>query len=133
MAKITIIETPNVSLWYHQEEKIVHHCIHKFVFGEELHSLLLSGTALVEKHKAEKWLSNDTSNTVLRSEDIEWGNINWFPRTVKAGWKHWAIVQPKAAIAKMNMDKIVKQYSDAGINTKFFSDEKEAFEWLKEQ
>ena len=133
MSKTLILESPNATLWYHPEDKIVHHSLHKFTYGQELYDLLLAGTELIEKHGAKKWLSNDLSNTVLRKEDSDWGNENWFPRTLKAGWKHWAIVQPKATIAKMNMDKLVKDYSAVGINAKFFSDENEALEWLKKQ
>lgn len=133
MSKITVVDTPKAMLWYHPSEKIVHHTIKQFIYGEEFHNLLLDGTATLKKHGATKWLSNDTSNTVLRTEDIEWGQTNWFPQTVQAGWKHWAIVQPKAAIAKMNLDKVVKQYQAAGINAKFFTDENEAFAWLKSQ
>ena len=133
MQKETVLESKNATLWYYPEEKIVHHAIHKFIYGQEFHDLLLAGTSLIKKNKAKKWLSNDTSNTVLRTEDIEWGNVNWFPQTIEAGWKYWAIVMPKAAIAKINMGKLIEDYQKAGITAKIFSDENEAFEWLKAQ
>jgi len=133
MAKTTIVDTPKVTLWFHPEEKIVHHCIHKFIYGDEFHDFLLKGTDLMKKHGAKKWLSNDQSNTVLRQEDMDWGAVNWFPQTIEAGWKWWAIVQPKAVVAQMNMDELVEQYSKAGLIAKFFSDEQEAWNWLVAQ
>lgn len=133
MSKITVVDTPKVTLWFHPEEKIVHHCVHKFVYGDEFHDFLLKGTDLMKKHGAKKWLSNDQSNTVLRQEDIDWGEVNWFPQTVAAGWKYWAIVQPKAVVAQMNMDDLAKHYAEAGVIAKFFTSEEEAWNWLVSQ
>jgi hypothetical protein len=133
MSKITILDTPQVTLWYHPEEKIVHHYVHKFLYGEEFQAFILKVIELMKTHHATKWLSNDEGNTVLRKEDMDWGQTNWFPQTVAAGWKYWAIVQPKAAIAKMNMKNMVKQYSQAGIIAQFFSSEDEAWNWLVAQ
>jgi hypothetical protein len=131
MTKVIVFDNAFATLWYHPEKKIVHHVIHKFIYGEMFQKLLLTGTETLKKNGAQKWLSNDKSNTVLRTEDMQWGQENWFPQTVRAGWKYWAIVQPEAAIAQMNMDKLVKQYSAAGITAKFFTDEAEAMRWLE--
>jgi hypothetical protein len=133
MPKVTILDNAFATLWYHPEKKIVHHVIHKFIYGEEFKKLLLTGTETLKKNGAKKWLSNDKSNTVLRTEDTNWGQENWFPQTIQAGWKYWAIVQPAAAIAQMNMEKLVKLYSSMGITAKFFSDENEAMKWLESQ
>ncbi len=133
MSKITILDTPNVTLWYHPEEKIIHHHIFKFICGEEFHHLLLTGTETLIKYGAQKWLSNTQSDVLLRPEDLEWGKINWFPRTVAAGWKHWAVVQPHSVFVQIEIDPVVQQYAEAGINAKFFIDEEEAFRWLVNQ
>lgn len=130
MAPITLYDCDMATLWYHPEKKVVHHQIKKFIFGEEFHKLLLTGTDAMKKYQAKKWLSDDRTNTVLRSEDMEWGQTNWFPQTVQAGWKYWAIVQPAKAIAQMNMEELVKIYSQAGVVAKFFSDPDEAMKWL---
>jgi hypothetical protein len=131
MPKEVIYDSPFATMWYHTDKKIVHHEIHKFIFGEEFHKFLLIGTEAIKKNRAKKWLSNDRSNSVLRKEDIDWGMVNWMPQTVQAGWKYWAIVQPEKAIAQMNMAQLVKVYADAGIVAKFFSDEDQAMKWLE--
>jgi len=133
MSQLVLYDSPNVTLWYHEDKKIVHHSIKKFCFGEEFHKFLLAGTAAMKKYGAKKWLSDDRSNTVVRKEDMEWGQINWFPQTVQAGWKYWAIVQPKAVIAQSNMESLVEQYAKAGIVAKFFSDPDDAMRWLDSQ
>jgi len=133
MADITIIDNPFVTVWYHPDKKIVHHQIHKFVFGNAFREFLLAGTEAMKKNRATKWLSDDRGNTVMSQEDVEWGQTNWFPQTVQAGWKYWAIVQPEKVLAQMGMERLVKQYSEAGITAKFFSDPDEAMKWLESQ
>lgn len=133
MTPVTLYNSSFVTMWYHPEKKIVHHQIHKFVFGEEFQKFLLIGTEAIKKNRAQKWLSDDRGNSVLRKEDIEWGMVNWFPQTVQAGWKYWAIVQPEKVMAQMNMETLVEGYAQAGIVAKFFTDPDEAMRWLESQ
>jgi len=95
MAMMTVLDNPFVTVWYHTETKIVHSRIHKFVSGKEFREFLIAGKDVLIRNQATKWLSDDRSNSVLRKEDVDWGNQNWFPQTVRAGWKYWAIVQPE--------------------------------------
>ncbi len=127
----TIVDNPFVTLWYLPEKKIIHHQIHKFIFGKEFRDFLLAGTEAMKKNKATKWLSDDRANTVMSQEDVEWGKANWFPQTVAAGWKYWAIVQPEKVLAQMGMEKLVQDYAAAGIKAKFFTDPDEAMKWLE--
>jgi len=131
MAKEVLFDSPRATLWYHPDKKIVHHQIHKFIFGDELHQLLLAGTEAMRKNGAAKWLSDDRGNSVLSKEDADWGQVNWFPQTVQAGWKYWAIVQPAKVIAQMNMKALAEEYAKAGITARFFSDPDEAMRWLE--
>jgi hypothetical protein len=133
MSQILIEQTDFATLWFHPEKKIVHHETHKFTHGEAFRAFLLKGTETMKKNGATKWLSDDRKNPVLKTEDMEWGQTNWFPQTLQAGWKYWAIVQPESAITKMNMDKLIKDYGQAGIIAKYFSDPDEAMKWLEEQ
>ena len=94
MATVTILDNPYATLWFHPEKGIVHHQIKQFISGQAFRELLLTGTDILTKHKATKWLSDDRSNAVLRPEDVEWSHEHWFPQTALAGWKFWAIVRP---------------------------------------
>jgi hypothetical protein len=131
MPAILIEQTEFATLWYHPEKKIVHHEWHKFMFGDKFRAFLMKGTETMRKNKANKWLSDDRKNPVLSKEDMDWGAVNWFPQTLQAGWKYWAIVQPEAAIAKMNMKKLVEDYSKAGMTAQFFSNPEDALKWLE--
>jgi hypothetical protein len=131
MSKIIIEDNAFATLWYHPEKKIVHHEFHKFFYGDAFHAFLLKGTETMKKNGAKKWLSDDRKYPVLRNEDMTWALANWFPQTVQAGWKYWAIVQPEAIIAKMNMEKVAETYAQAGIIAKHFSTPDEAQKWLE--
>jgi hypothetical protein len=133
MPKITIEDNEYVTLWYHPEKKIVHHECHKFVYGEVFRDFLLKGTETMKKNGANKWLSDDRKNPVLRTEDTEWGQANWFPQTLQVGWKYWAIVQPEGAIGKISMKKLVDIYAQAGITAQYFDNPEDALKWLESQ
>lgn len=90
-----LYDSDQISVWYYPEKKIIHHKMHKFVHGQPFRDALMAGARAMEEYKADKWLSDDTNNPVLSPEDVEWGDKNWQPRVIAAGWKYWAIVQPE--------------------------------------
>jgi hypothetical protein len=133
MPSIKIEESAFATLWYHPDKKIVHHQFHKFISGDKFRSFLMKGTETMRKNKANKWLSDDRKNPVLKSEDLAWGQTTWFPETLFVGWKYWAIVKPEFVLAQMSMEDLVKTYSQAGIIAQFFSNPDEAMKWLESQ
>jgi hypothetical protein len=133
MPRQTVFDNDYATMWYYPETKIVAHKVKKFIYGEAFQKFLLTGTDLIQKNHARKWLSDDRDSPVLRQEDMDWGQVNWFPQTVKAGWKWWAIVKPEKAIGQMNMESLVGIYGNLGITAKFFTDFDEAMKWLEAQ
>ena len=133
MSKILIEKNDFATLWFHPEKKIVHHEFHKFIYGDVFRAFLMKGTETMKKNAANKWLSDDRNNPVLRNEDSEWGQKNWFPQTLQAGWKYWAIVQPAGVIGKLSLNKAVEIFAQAGIMAKYFTDPDEALKWLENQ
>jgi hypothetical protein len=129
----TIIDNPFVTLWYHPEKKIVHHRIHKFISGKPFQELLMTGSDLIKKNQAKKWLSDDRSNTVLSQEDLKWSETFWAPPTAQAGWKFWAIVQPGQVLGQAAMERLVQKYAALGVTAKIFSDPTAAMTWLESQ
>ena len=133
MAKQIVYQSPAVTVWYHPESNIVHSHVHKFVTGKEFQDFLMAGYAALVKNKSKKWMSDDRSNSVLRKEDVDWGNANWFPKCVSAGWKYWAIVQPAKVLAAAPMERLVEDFKKFGVTSKFFSDTTDAMVWLESQ
>jgi hypothetical protein len=133
MSALTIIDNEYASLWYYPETKIIHHQIKKYVFGKQLQELLSRGTEELRKNRAQKWLSDDRNNNALTPADADWANHVWFPATVKAGWKYWALVQPQKITGQLNMRKQTNFTAAGGIVVQVFDDPDEALRWLSAQ
>lgn len=126
-----IFENDAVCLWHHPREGIVHHEMKTVPTSEQFRELLTRGADLLEHYGARKWLSDDRNNTVVREPDSDWAETVWFPRAVRAGFKYWGIVLPKAAIGKLNMRRFATQYAEFGVDVTAVSDPREAYQWLK--
>jgi len=125
-----IHENEWVTLWYHAEVKVVHHRFHKAIRGEAFRSALLQGTALLRQRGANKWLSDDRLMFVLPQEDQEWTDSEWFPQTMKAGWKYWAIARPERAVADLYIRRLAATRSAAGVKTELFATPEDGMDWL---
>lgn len=131
MEKITIVENDLYSLYFHDEEKIVHHVMHKLIVGDPFKTLLTKGLHLLREKKAVKWLSDDKNNPRFSGVDYEWATKEWFPKVLAEGWKYWAVVLPEEIHAQMFLKHYSKLYSDFGLEVKLFTNHEDAFEWLK--
>ena len=89
-----------------------------------------SGLDILQKNRAQKWLSDDRFNAVLRPEDVDWSHQFWFPQTVQAGWKYWAIVQPDKVVGQVTMKGLASEYGRQGVTSKTFTDPDSALRWL---
>jgi hypothetical protein len=133
MSKEVILDNQFVTVWYHNDTKIVHQKFHKFIHGEEFRAGLNQGLEAFKKYGASKWLSDDRENPVLKKEDMEWSASTWRPAVIKAGLKYWAIVMPEMVEGQMIMKKIVTEYANTGVTVEVFTDSDNALKWLESQ
>ncbi len=133
MDTITLYDDDQVTVWYRPNGKIIHHQMHKYTYGKSFRDALMAGADAMQKYGANKWLSDDRNNPVVKPEDIEWGNKFWQPKILAAGWKFWAIVQPEQYLAQLRMIKLADQYSKLGVTVHLFTDPEDAMEWLLKQ
>lgn len=133
MPPITILDTPQITVWYHPDTKIVHHEIHQYLHGQDFHDALMAGVEAFKRYGARKWLSDDRKNPVLSPDDQQWARDVWGPAVTRAGWKYWAIVEPEGALARIRMKERADRYSKLGVTVKVFNDPGEAMKWLKSQ
>jgi hypothetical protein len=131
MPTTTILDNEYATLWLHEEKKIVHHKVKKYVHGQNLQQLLMKGYEVLKKHGCKKWLSDDVNNGPLGKDDEAWAKSKWFPEVIKAGWKFWAIVMPAQLIGQLNMKRFVEDYAKAGITVSVFSESDKALAWLE--
>ena len=128
--KIKVVENSDVSLYCYPDYGIVHHIMHRFVYGDTFRNLLTKGADVFIQYNCNKWLSDDKSSSALRQEDLEWGQQEWEPRVLKAGWDYWAMVMPEQILGQINRRKLVDRYKSQGVDVEVFSDVSEAFDWL---
>lgn len=131
MSKELIYDSPSATLWFHPEKKILHHKIHRYMPEEEEKEFLLLGTKTLQERDAQKWLSEDQTSSAMNKDFFEWGTTEWFPKTIAAGWKYWAIIQPNHIISQIEHEKMAKDYGAMGIEARFFDAVEEALEWLE--
>src|SRR5271166_4845497 len=116
MSAITVLSNDYFDLLYHEESKIIHHIFKPPMGSDQIQEVLSAGTDLLEKNRATKWLSDNRQLAVAFSDEAaQWVNEVWLPRTVRAGWKYWAMVVPEAIIGRADHVKYVESFYDTGI------------------
>ncbi len=125
-----LIDNDFITMRYYPDYGIIHHTIHKFIFGDHLKQMLNTGADYFERHQCTKWLSDDRNGAALSPEDMEWGRAFWEPRMFKTGWKCWAILMPNKILGKMTLQRVVEEFKTAGVTIEIFDDLQEAFTWL---
>lgn len=120
-----------MSLWFHPVSKIVHHKIKKPLPAGAFQRLLGTGAEYMEKHRATKWLSDDSDVVAIAKDDNAWGDEKWAPRVIKAGFKYWAVVMPKSALGSLMLKRFVSEYRERGVIVEPFDNVDAAIKWLE--
>lgn len=98
MSATELFKTEAMTVWFHPEDKIIHHKFHKFIHGTPFRSGLTRASEALRDRGATKWLSDDRANSALSQEDTEWAMNTWLPQAVANGFKHWAVVLPEKIV-----------------------------------
>lgn len=132
MAEIvyTIYESDHITVSYHPELKIIHSVLYTSAPGADLRAALNAGTNILRRYGVTKWLSDERGNDGLPAEEVQYQIADWVPRTVRAGWKYWAIVIPQSLEAQADVMSIVQASYDLGVRSRVFTSPQEALEWL---
>lgn len=131
MATITVLDNAHVTLYFHEDTKIVHHIYHPPIGGEYLKEELNTGIDLLLKYNACKWLSDNRAIDGHTEEETDWINTDWLPRAIGSGWKYWALVVPHSIKARMNMAEFVDAFYDMGVRVMVFTDPDKAMGWIE--
>lgn len=131
MDTITLLATDDVTVVFYPDENIVHHTILQPITGDSVRNMLNTSLTAMQQHHACKLLGDDRKNVgAVSKADEEWGNTEWFPAMLDAGWKFWAFVVPDDIATRMNMNEFVERYFQHGIRVMVFTNPEEAFDWL---
>lgn len=134
MSKITLYDSPYITVEYWPDKKLVYHTIHQPMSSqlETFKQALNAGTDALEKYKVSKWLSDDRKNDPLTPEGNEWAFGDWQPRTMKLGWKYWASVVPQDLVAAGTLAPVIENLFQLGLRMMVFSNVEDAVKWLDE-
>ena len=130
MSPKVITDTEFATLWLHADTNVIHHQFKKYIHGPPFREVLEAGLVLMVNQHCTKWLSDDSNNGAITPEDEKWSQNDWFPRMMKAGWKHWAVLPPTKVVGQMNIKRFADTYRKLGLNARIFTNETEALTWL---
>ncbi len=133
MKKETVLETRGATLWYYPEERIVHHQIHRHLYGEELRALFLKGLEQLRENGARKWVSDHRKNGAISRDDAEWISGTWEPAALDAGWRCWALLQPESIPGRMNIRRFLARGRAIGLVVEVFDSPEVALAWIAKQ
>ncbi len=132
MQTITALSNDYFDLLFHEDTKIVHHIYKSPMDSEHLQEVLSGGTDLMEKYGATKWVSDNRQLVnAFSDEAAEWVNNVWLPRTIKAGWKYWAMVVPQSVIGQADHVKYVESFFNMGVWVTVYTDVQSAMKWIE--
>ena len=130
MSRRVVFENEFAHVWFHPEAAIIHHQVHKFIWGEEYQRMLNAGLDALVCEGATKWLSENSDDKVHARADTEWVISQWMPRARKGGWTYWAVVPPANVLGQMNIERILAEAQKLGVVGRIFGDAPAAFDWL---
>lgn len=130
MPPVTIVENEFITLQYLPDKKTIYHVVHKPIADTLFKEALDKGTVALAANKACKWLSDDRLNGPLTREQQDWAFNDWNPRTIKVGWKYWALVVPQAVVDAGTLMPVIESLFGMGLRVAVFSSLREATDWL---
>ncbi|MBN1681311.1 MAG: hypothetical protein JW966_13595 [Anaerolineae bacterium] len=133
MSQVVIVDNEYITIEYLPDHKTIHHIIHQPFGGQPFRDALNLGTEALGKYGVCKWLSDDRKNGPLSPEDANWGFNDWNRRTIKAGWKYWAVVVPEELVAAGTLIPTIENLFELGLRMMVFSSVDKAMEWLDKQ
>lgn len=131
MSSITLYDSEYITVQYLVDKRVIYHVVHQPIGGQQLRDALNAGTDALAKYGATKWLSDDRQNGPLPAEDVEWGDKDWNPRAIKAGWKYWALVVPNEAASAEAMAPVIEHLYELGLCMRVFTTKEKAMQWLE--
>lgn len=86
----------------------------------------------MRKHNITKVLTDNTEAKVFAVEDQKWLNEEWLPRAQAIGYSCSAVLLPNDPFITFAVKNIVAKRDPKKFKSKFFTDEREALNWLKQ-
>jgi hypothetical protein len=82
------------------------------------------------RYGAAKRLSDNRKDRLGAPADQQWARSVWMPRTIGAGWKYWALVQPEELSQQAVMKSVTSFLYISGLILQVFNEIEPANAWL---
>jgi hypothetical protein len=103
---------------------------HGWADSTEFALLLEAGLRALKQFHGSRWLADCRNMKTIEQSDQEWLDRSWFPRMLAAGLRRMAVLMPKSALAKMNVEDILSKVPGTKLEVAYFATVAQAREWL---
>lgn len=86
--------------------------------------------ACLREHRASRLLGNGRNLKVVKQADQDWMSRDWMPRALAAGLRRMALVIPKSALARTNLEQMVGRAADTKLEVAYVETVEQARTWL---
>ncbi|MBC7125371.1 MAG: hypothetical protein H5T24_07040 [Bacteroidales bacterium] len=87
---------------------------------------------LMRKHNITKVLTDNTDAKVFAVEDQKWLNEEWLPQAQAFGYRCSAVLLPNDPFITFAVKNIMAKRDPKKFTSRFFTDERNALDWLKQ-
>jgi hypothetical protein len=104
----------------------------KYVEGTALKMIFEQLILALESKKCSIIVADAREMLIISQADQEWTISNWYPRAIKAGFRHQALILSKDTFNERNVKKISENYDAEVVTTQYFKSPSDALEWVRE-
>lgn len=98
--------------------------------GQEFRAPMERALEILRENKASRWLADLRDAKVNTEDDQQWLHSDLIPRAMHAGCRFTAFVVPKSTIAKLGVQRVLRQSGALESETRFFDSMGAARKWL---
>jgi hypothetical protein len=134
MSKTEILFTnPECDIFYNKELQIIQ-TLWKglYVQDEPLRRILDQIIEALELKQASIVVADAREMHIISKSDQDWILDSWYPRAVRAGFRHQGLILSKDTYNELTIKKISGQYDDTLVTTQYFRSPLQALEWVRE-
>lgn len=130
--KELLYDKPYCKIYYLSDLKCVHLDWDGYATSEKFRDACNFSLELLSSKKADKMIADNTKAKIVKQEDQDWMNEDWFPRAFEAGFRTSAVVVAKDIFRDLATKKIVNELDKSLFTVQFFTTYESAEQWVVE-
>lgn len=109
-------------------------CVHiewrGFIQSDQIKLGLNKGLELLTQKGTDRWLADTRQLKVVKQEDQDWVQEDWFPRALAAGVTRMAYVIPESVLGQLAVKRVMSSVKEVNLETAYFDNLAEARLWF---